>query len=135
VSTPPSAPWNDHAGRRFSLSATVLESRDANALADFYHRLLGWPVISDEPGWVMLRPPGGGSGLSFSSDDAYRPPVWPATTDHNQMQLHLDIRVDDLAEAVEHALGTGARLADFQPQDDVRVLLDPAGHPFCFFEN
>ena len=51
------------------------------------------------------------------------------------MQLHLDIRVDDLAAATEHALATGARLADFQPQDDVRVLLDPAGHPFCFFEN
>ena len=135
VSTPPTAPWNEHAGRRFSLSATVLEAQDANVLADFYRRLLGWPVIADEPGWVMLRPPGGGSGLSFSSDPQYRAPVWPATADENQMQLHLDIRVDDLAEAVEHALATGARLADFQPQEDVRVLLDPAGHPFCFFEN
>jgi len=135
MSTPPTAPWNEHAGRRFSLSATVLESGDANALADFYHRLLGWPVIADEPGWVMLRPPGGGTGLSFGSDPAYRPPVWPATTDQNQMQLHLDIRVDDLLAAVEHALATGARLADFQPQEHVRVLLDPAGHPFCFFEN
>ena len=117
------------------LSGIVLDSPDAQELAAFYHRLLGWNVITDEPGWVMLRPPGGGSGLSFSSDDAYRPPVWPATVDHNQMQLHLDIRVDDLPEAVEHALATGARLADVQPQDDVRVLLDPAGHPFCFFEN
>ena len=35
MTNPPSAPWNDHAGRRFSLSATVLESRDAQALADF----------------------------------------------------------------------------------------------------
>lgn len=135
MSTPPTAPWNEHAGRRFSLSATVLEARDANQLADFYHRLLGWPVIAEEDGWVMIRPPGGGSGLSFSSDPLYREPVWPATTDHNQMQLHLDIRVDDLAKGVEHALAAGARLADFQPQDDVRVLLDPAGHPFCFFEN
>ena len=25
------------------------------------------------------------------------------------------------------------RLAEFQPQDDVRVLLDPAGHPFCLW--
>ena len=25
-------------------------------------------------------------------------------------------------------------LADFQPQDDVRVLLDPDGHPFCLAE-
>jgi hypothetical protein len=26
--------------------------------------------------------------------------------------------------------GTGAAVAEFQPQDDVRVLLDPAGHPY-----
>ena len=44
-----------------------------------------------------------------------------------------DIRVDDLAEAGAHAVEAGAVLADFQPQDDVRVYLDPAGHPFCLF--
>jgi hypothetical protein len=27
----------------------------------------------------------------------------------------------------------GATLAQVQPQDDVRVLLDPDGHPFCLF--
>ena len=26
-----------------------------------------------------------------------------------------------------------ASLADFQPQDDVCVLFDPSGHPFCLF--
>ena len=25
-------------------------------------------------------------------------------------------------------------LVRFQPQDDVRVLLDPAGHPFCLYK-
>ena len=24
-------------------------------------------------------------------------------------------------------------LADFQPQDDLRVCLDPAGHPLCLY--
>jgi hypothetical protein len=24
-------------------------------------------------------------------------------------------------------------LADYQPQDDVRVCLDPDGHPFCLW--
>jgi len=28
---------------------------------------------------------------------------------------------------------TGTNLASFQPQDDVQVCLDPAGHPFCLF--
>ena len=32
-----------------------------------------------------------------------------------------------------HAVELGATVAEFQPQDDVRVLLDPAGHPFCLY--
>ena len=41
--------------------------------------------------------------------------------------------LDDLEAAGRHALAAGAVLADFQPQSDVRVYLDPAGHPFCLF--
>ncbi|WP_258319026.1 VOC family protein [Streptomyces griseorubiginosus] len=47
--------------------------------------------------------------------------------------MHLDIEVDDLSSAVDRALALGAAPADFQPQDDVRVLFDPVGHPFCPF--
>ena len=50
------------------------------------------------------------------------------------MMAHLDIGVSDLAAAGSHAVAAGAVLAAFQPQDDVRVYLDPAGHPFCLFE-
>lgn len=32
-----------------------------------------------------------------------------------------------------HAQACGASLAAYQPQPDVRVYLDPAGHPFCLF--
>ena len=46
---------------------------------------------------------------------------------------HLDIWVQDLDAATEWAISVGAVLADFQPQDDVRVLFDPSGHPFCLF--
>lgn len=123
-----------HADLELTLASTVLECRDARALGAFYERLLGWARVSDEDDWVQLRPPAGGSGVSFSSDPLFQPPVWPATTDHQQMELHLDFLVDDLARGVEHALACGARLADFQPQEHVRVLLDPAGHPFCFFD-
>lgn len=51
------------------------------------------------------------------------------------MMLHLDIRVDDLEAARTIAVDSGARVAGFQPQDDVRVFFDPAGHPFCLFLN
>lgn len=118
---------------RMTLSGIVLDSPDAGALADFYRRLLGWPVEQDEPGWVKLRAPDGGPGLSFQTETAYVPPTWPAGPGEQQMSVHLDIRVDDLDSAGAHAVREGAVLAAYQPQDDVRVYLDPAGHPFCLF--
>jgi hypothetical protein len=51
------------------------------------------------------------------------------------MQFHLDVAVRDLGAAVEDALALGAQLADFQPQQDVRVMLDPDGHPFCLYSD
>jgi catechol 2,3-dioxygenase-like lactoylglutathione lyase family enzyme len=79
---------------------------------------------------VTLRPPDGGPGLSFQTETAYARPTWPAGAADQQMQMHLDIEVDDLDAAVAHALSAGATLAEYQPQEDVRVFLDPAGHPF-----
>ena len=49
------------------------------------------------------------------------------------MSVHLDLEVDDLDAAVAHAVDAGAELASYQPQENVRVLLDPAGHPFCLY--
>ena len=71
--------------------------------------------------------------LAVQKAEVYEPPVWPPEPGKQGMQMHLDIEVSDLAAAVEHALELGATLAEFQPQDDVRVLLDPAGHPFCLY--
>jgi catechol 2,3-dioxygenase-like lactoylglutathione lyase family enzyme len=118
---------------RMSLTSTVLDAPDPAALARFYAELLGWPIGRDEPGWVTLRPTDGSAGLSFQLEEGYVPPQWPAGPGEQQMQLHLDIEVDDLDAATEHATAAGARLADHQPQPDVRVLLDPAGHPFCLW--
>lgn len=116
-----------------SLSTVVLDCPDAHVLADFYRDLLGWRVAADEPGWVLIRPSGGGTGLSFQAETGYQAPTWPERPGEQQKMLHLDIRVDDLETAGAHAVALGARLADFQPQDDVRVYLDPAGHPFCLW--
>jgi catechol 2,3-dioxygenase-like lactoylglutathione lyase family enzyme len=117
----------------FTLTAAVLDTPDPRGLARFYRRLLGWSIGTDDPEWATLRPEGGGAGLSFQLEPDHVPPVWPAAAGKPQMQAHLDIEVDDLAAATEVALGSGATLAAVQPQDDVRVLLDPAGHPFCLW--
>jgi catechol 2,3-dioxygenase-like lactoylglutathione lyase family enzyme len=135
-------------GARIRLAATVLDAPDAQELARFYQRLLGWEVAEDEADWVVLRSPGGGepgggepgseepdgrAALSFQTERGYVPPVWPAGPGDPQMSMHLDFEVDDLDVATAQAVAAGAILAGLQPQDDVRVFLDPAGHPFCFF--
>jgi catechol 2,3-dioxygenase-like lactoylglutathione lyase family enzyme len=117
----------------FTLTSTVLDSRDPRALAGFYRQLLGWPVGSEDDTWVTLRPEGGGAGLSFQLEPDHVPPVWPADPAAPQMQAHLDIEVDDLAAACAVAEAAGATAAAFQPQETVRVYLDPAGHPFCLW--
>ena len=117
----------------FTFTAPVLGTPDPPGLARFYQQLLVWPIGSEDPTWATLRPAGGGTGLSFQLEDEHVPPVWPAQPGEQLMQMHLDIEVDDLAAAVEVATAAGARPAEFQPQDDVRVLLDPAGHPFCLW--
>ncbi|MBP2475164.1 catechol 2,3-dioxygenase-like lactoylglutathione lyase family enzyme [Crossiella equi] len=115
------------------LSGVVLDSPDPRALAAFYRRLLGWHTVADEPGWVRLVPESGGTGLSFQHEPHYRRPEWPTRPDAPAMMAHLDFAVTDLATATEAALKAGAVLADWQPQERVRILLDPDGHPFCLF--
>ena len=72
---------------------------------------------------------------SFHLDDEHVRPVWPSRPGEQQIQIHLDIATDDLDAAVAHAFECGAEPADHQPQDDVRVMLDPDGHPFCLFHH
>lgn len=119
----------------FSLTATVLGAPNPGELARFYQQLLGWEIGHEEPDWVMLRAPEGGAGLSFQTETDHVRPTWPAGPGDQQMMMHLDIWVTDLAAAGAHAVAAGAVLADYQPQDDVLVYLDPAGHPFCLFES
>jgi hypothetical protein len=118
---------------RLRLAGTVFSTPDADALASFYERLLDWPRRGGDHGWVVVRPEGVWAGLSFHEDEEYVRPVWPSRPDRQQMMIHLDIATDDLEAAVAHAIECGAALAAHQPQDDVRVMLDPDGHPFCLF--
>jgi catechol 2,3-dioxygenase-like lactoylglutathione lyase family enzyme len=125
----------------FRVTSVTIAAPDPRALAAFYGRLLGWPVTSAEPprpgfperdGWAQLRPPDGQAGptLNFEYEADYVAPVWPSVEGRQQLQEHLDIAVDELAPAVAWAERAGATLAAYQPQDGVRVMLDPAGHPF-----
>ena len=115
------------------LRGVVLDTPDPPALAAFYVRLLGFAYRERSPEWVVLLSPDGGAGLHFQREEHYRPPVWPAGPGDVAMMAHLDVEVDDLDAAVAWARECGARVAGSQPQEHVRVCLDPAGHPFCLY--
>jgi catechol 2,3-dioxygenase-like lactoylglutathione lyase family enzyme len=124
-----------------SVTIGTAEPRD---LAQFYADLLGRPVTAEDPpdpgdpakgGWAQNRPPDGEPGptLNFEYEQHFARPVWPSVRGEQTASQHLDIWVVDPDESVEWAVAHGATLAEFQPQEDVRVLFDPAGHPFCLF--
>jgi hypothetical protein len=112
---------------------TVLSARDPVALARFYSALLGIDISREDPDWVTIRLPGTSHYLAFAIDEHHAPPTWPSRPGEQTVQLHLDLGVRDVETAVGEAVALGAAVAAHQPQDDVRVLLDPEGHPFCLY--
>jgi catechol 2,3-dioxygenase-like lactoylglutathione lyase family enzyme len=123
--------------------SVCIDCADADELAEFYSRLLGWEIVArDAPatrkggaGWVALRNPKGGIGLSVQAEEWYEPPVWPEAPGSQTKMLHFDMGADDLEAAVALVIALGGRIAPHQPEDrahdNLRVMLDPAGHPFC----
>ncbi len=109
----------------------AIEAPDPGRLANFYSELLAWPVVNQEPGTVVLAAPEGSIYVVFQQASDYRPPVWPPRPGEQRSMMHFDFQVDDLDSAVADAVALGATVAEHQPQQNVRVLLDPAGHPFC----
>mgnify|MGYP001815325542 CR=1 FL=1 len=124
------------------LVGPVIDAARPLALARFYERLLGWEIVRSEgpqpgsrpeDGWALLRSPDGSQKIEIQWEPNYVAPTWPPAAGEQLMMIHLDFGVDDLDEGVAWATEVGARLVDHQPQEHVRVMLDPEGHPFCLF--
>jgi catechol 2,3-dioxygenase-like lactoylglutathione lyase family enzyme len=110
---------------------TAIEAPDPGALARFYSELLGWPIGHKEPGIAILAAPEGSIFLVFQQATDYEAPVWPPVPGEQRSMMHFDFQVGDLDSGTAEAVALGATIADHQPQENVRVLLDPAGRPFC----
>lgn len=111
----------------------VLDSENADELSAFYEQLLGWTRFPGEEYTVLanVEQKGFPTWITFQQVDDYVPPVWPAGPGKQQQMEHLDFHVADVAQAVEQALACGATLSETQCEDGWRVMIDPAGHPFC----
>ena len=111
----------------------MLDAPDVGVLARFYSELRGWAIWKQDENDAALDLGEGVAYLSIQRNPDYVRPTWPATPGQQQMMLHLDFEVTDLEAEVARALELGAELPEHQPQDNVRVMLDPAGHPFCLY--
>lgn len=111
----------------------VLDAPDVAQLATFYSELRGWKVHHQDDDDASLDPGEGVAYLNIQRNPEYARPTWPSRPGNQQMMLHLDFEVTDLEMEVQRALRLGAELPSSQPQENVRVLLDPAGHPFCLY--
>jgi predicted enzyme related to lactoylglutathione lyase len=109
----------------------AIEAPDPSALAAFYSQLLGWSIGHKEPGTAIVAAPQGSVYIVFQAAAGYQRPVWPPKAGQQRPMMHLDFQVGDLGAAVDEAVALGATVAEQQPQANVRVLFDPAGHPFC----
>ena len=123
-----------------SISWTTLtvDCSDAEALGAFYSQLFGWEVTARDGGdWLQLRNPRGGISLNIQAEDTYEAPVWPEQPGHQAKMMHFEVLVEDLEVAVQLVRELGGNEALVQPADRdrtrLRIMLDPAGHPFCLF--
>lgn len=133
------------------LRATVLDATDARGLAEFYRQLLGFryrpgdePPAPGEPDptgqdWLVLNDTTGQARLAIQYVAELPRSTWPDPA--VPQQLHLDLTVSsaqELSEQHKRALSLGATLLQDRsddPEEALYVYADPAGHPFCIFEN
>jgi catechol-2,3-dioxygenase len=110
------------------LGAVALDAPDPARLARFYQEVLDLQVIFENDGFVALK--GAGVLLTIQRVADLPPVTWPEGD--VPKQIHLDLAVDDLDSSEKALFAAGAVKAETQPSPDRwRVLLDPAGHPFC----
>ncbi|MFB7907859.1 MULTISPECIES: VOC family protein [unclassified Kitasatospora] len=110
------------------LAMVTIDCADPVALASFYGELLGWETRHVDERFAILDNPEGGSPLGFGRVTGYRPEPW--TEPDGSKHFHLDFYVDDLEESTAKALALGATEPSYQHGRTLKVLIDPAGHPF-----
>lgn len=106
----------------------TLDCAEPRPLAEFWAALLDGEIVFTTEQAVGVRTDH--LWLAAMRIGDHRVPTWPSG--EVPKQIHLDLGVDDLDAAEARAVALGATRADFQPAPDARrILIDPAGHPFC----
>ena len=110
------------------LAAVALDCSDPRTLADFWASLTGGEIVMSTEDHVIIRTDT--LYLGAVRVPQHRRPTWPDGP--LPKQIHLDLAVTDLDGAAAEAVRLGAEQSPHQPEPHRwRVMLDPAGHPFC----
>lgn len=111
---------------KIKMYSFTLDCINPYALAKFYAELLNWEILL----WWELglyrstwNVPGAYPGILFQRNPEYCPPVWPEEPGVQQQMAHLDFAVNDLEEAVQHAINCGATMAAEQFSKEWRRCL------------
>jgi predicted enzyme related to lactoylglutathione lyase len=113
----------------------VVDAADPPGLARFWSAALGWEVGAEEPGEVVVWPP----GYDYPGPGAL-PLVFVPVPEPKRAKnrVHLDLAsasVDHQAAEVGRLLGLGATRADIgQREVPWVVLADPEGNEFCVLD-
>jgi predicted enzyme related to lactoylglutathione lyase len=117
-------------GVKITSRVVVFDAADLEAESRFWAGVLGGTVDAEDD-WHMVMVDGRAQvGVQLAPDHV--PPEWP---DGTPQQIHLDLWVDDFADA--HATVTALGATVLKPAEDgpapdaFQVYADPAGHPFC----
>jgi Glyoxalase-like domain len=111
------------------LWSVTLDCDDPTQLGEFWAAMLGGKLAYTSDEFVGVELPDGLWIGAYRVPD-HTPPEWPEG--EGVKQFHLDLAVADLDEAERAAIELGATKAGHQSSPDQwRVLIDPAGHPFC----
>lgn len=106
-------------------ASVSLDCAAPEELARFYLDLLGGDILWSKDRSAAVQVPGLLMVMQWIAD--YEKPDWPGAS-----IVHFDLAAESsLDEAEQRALTAGATTPALQPDARWRVLLDPAGHPFC----
>jgi Glyoxalase-like domain len=110
------------------LGAVVVDCQDAAPVAAFYKAACGGEIVRSDADSAWLKT--GGKLVISREVEGHWPPTWPSS--NVPMQIHLDFFVDDFEKAEAQLQQHDATTPEHQPHPELgRVMLDPAGHPFC----
>ena len=110
---------------KIKMYSFTMDCIDPYALAKFYAEMLNWEIPFYDENWACIGAPGMSHGaypgILFQRNSEYCPPVWPEEPGVQQQMAHLDFAVNDLEEAVQHAINCGATMASEQFSEEWRV--------------